>query len=139
MEYEEILKSVGEFGIYQKVILVMLAVYAGLQGVNTNMWNFLSPHQPHWCHIEQLQNFTEDQQKYIAIPYKKGSTTEYEQCKMFNLTWSSYSQVEYESWNRSVMTAGGDTLGCRKWFYDYTTLGETIRSEVSELFLNYVK
>ena len=61
------------------------------QNANTKFQIFLGPDHDHWCHIRRLENFTFDQQRDIAVPYRDGSDTDYERCEYFDLPYTNYT------------------------------------------------
>ena len=70
MKFEEIWAKIGGFGKYQKLILASYAVFPVLHIMNHTSWNYIAPgHHNHWCKIQSIEEFPEDTQKHIAIPY----------------------------------------------------------------------
>ena len=135
MEFEQILKNVGEFGKFQKLVLLFLAIVPLLQGYHSNGWNFMGGAHEHWCKVDELQNFTSYQQKYISIPYEGKSDENFESCEVFNLPWQNYSMEDYDTWNRSVRTGDAGVVECNQWTFDSSTFESTISSEVCLLNL----
>ena len=130
MEVEDIFKSVGEFGTFQKLLLLGMATFPCFHNMQHAAWNFIAPHHPHWCKIDAIQSYPEAEQKYISVPYDDDTDDGYDMCHMFNLPWNNYTPSEYDNWNRSIMTEGVDTRKCNEWMYD-DSFRATIISEVS--------
>ena len=136
-DFEKTLKSIGEFGIFQKGILFLLAMYPLLHGMQSSVTNFISPWHNHWCYIDELQNLTYEEQRNIAIPDNGQSTedAEYDECLAFDLPWGNYSSTDFASWNRSVMADGVAYTTCDKWVFDTEdTFKATAASEVNTYF-----
>jgi hypothetical protein len=134
IDFERILKAVGGFGLFQKVVLLGLAIYPFLHGMQSSLPNFISPMHSHWCYIEPLVNYSYTTQRYITIPDNKNSQddNDYEECEAFDLPWDNYTHQEFDNWNRSVSSLDGvATYRCNKWMFDTkTTFKSTATSEV---------
>ena len=130
MEYEDVLQSIGEFGLYQKSILLVLAVYPLFQGLHTNGWNFFGGHHEHFCYVPELANFSSDVQRYISIPFTEGSTDQYESCNMFDLQYDNFTCLDFAMWNRTVVSESAGVKECNHWTFITSTFYSTITSEV---------
>ncbi len=132
-EFERTLKVIGEFGLFQKVFLLALAIYQLMHAMQNSATNFVSPRHAHWCSIEPLVNYSYANQKYIGIPNNKELQDDnvYDECEAFDLSWTNYSDEEFANWNRSVHSDGVATYYCKKWTFDIkTTFRSTATSEV---------
>ena len=87
--------------------------------------------QPHWCKIARLENLTFDLQQYIGIPYEDGSTEEYDECKMYQLPWESYTDEDLLNWNRTIMTSSAEVVSCDNGYvHDRSVMVVTTVTEV---------
>ena len=133
MDFDKALEKVGDFGPYQIVVFLSIFYYQANHGMQSSFVNFVSPYHEHWCKIHALQNFSEKDQKYIAIPYADDEDfygESYEGCSMFNLPWENFTQKEFEKWNRTAMTENAEVVKCTQWVYDYSEYDATVSSEV---------
>ncbi len=131
MKFDDILNQYGELGRFQIVLFIGVNFYSILQLMQHSCWNFMAPHQLHWCKIDALQSFSNDQQRYIAIPYDPSDANEdvYDSCKLFDLPWENFSFANFDTWNRTAMTKGISVKECSQWKFD-DAYQSTIRSEV---------
>ena len=51
MQFDDYLKSVGEFGRFQKLTFLALAVLPILHGMQSTVTNFIGPSYEHWCEV----------------------------------------------------------------------------------------
>ncbi|KAI0229437.1 Organic cation transporter protein [Lamellibrachia satsuma] len=101
---------------------------------------FLGADMDHWCHAPQLANLSEDQQRYISIPYDTAEQQKYSQCYMYDLNYradvlrfSGYNTEDFIHWNRSTEIATKTpTKKCTSWQYDQSVF---ISSYVSAMDL----
>ena len=129
MDYDAALRQVGDFGPYQLIVCLSVMYYQANHGMQNAVVNFISAHQRHWCKVDAVQNLTEQQQKYIAIPYSDGERL-HDSCSYFDLPWTNFTQDDFETWNRTAMTDGVGGRKCTQWVYDYSEYDATISSEV---------
>ena len=127
---EDVYDMMGGMGLYQWLSFIIIGIISAFSAESINM-NFVGGQQDHWCSVQELSNMTHDQQRWVAIPYD--SDGEYEECSMFRLNYSQYSQEELLTWNRSLMVDDSTpTVDCsRGWTYDQSQFLNTITSRVS--------
>lgn len=107
-------------------MLFMRGIIGAMQDMSAN---FLTAPMEHWCMVPELQNVSHDQQKYVAIPYEDGETGEYDSCYMYDIDYSSLTEEDIFSWNRSA-TENMTTIPCTDWVFDRSEFVETIVSKV---------
>ncbi len=129
MDFDENLRVVGEIGLYQVLVFSGLWFYPGFYGIHTALVNYIGPHQTHWCTVQELQNFSEEQQKYIAIPFDTNDDV-YDNCKVYDIPWHNYTQQDFQTWNRTHETAGVEQIECDDWQFSDDVFISTISSEV---------
>ncbi|CAH2099470.1 unnamed protein product [Euphydryas editha] len=84
---ETIIKHVGEIGLYQRLLFVVMMPF----GI---VWSFVyfgqmfitATPQEHWCRVPELEELSLDIRRSLSIP--KISDTEFDQCLMFDRNWT---------------------------------------------------
>lgn len=133
MLFEEALQLVGDFGVFQYLLIVYLCVFVAplrVLPLFAHIFSLLEP--PHWCRNPFLEgfNFTRDEIRNMSIP--KTADGAWSKCTMYNLNWtdvaSSLSPGEpglgqpQDSW---------PTVSCEYgWEYDHSVIYPTIVSEM---------
>jgi MFS transporter, OCT family, solute carrier family 22 (organic cation transporter), member 4/5 len=138
MKFDDLYQYTGEIGVYQICVIVFFFAF-DLYALDSTTMIFIGAEMPHWCRVEPLSNFSYFQQKYIAIPYEPdGGGQDYSSCKMFELNYSSYSEEELMSWNRSLMVDDTTpTVDCQHWIYEQSTFVSTLASRVNTEAMYY--
>uniref|UniRef100_A0A3Q2QQE6 Solute carrier family 22 member 13-like n=1 Tax=Fundulus heteroclitus TaxID=8078 RepID=A0A3Q2QQE6_FUNHE len=92
--FGEVLKEVGEFGLFQKTLLVALCIPSIFPAFDVSSQVFTGMSFPHHCNtdwiLEKGPNLTEERQKNLTIPVDKDGR--FEKCKMFtpvDLDWET--------------------------------------------------
>jgi hypothetical protein len=134
MKYEDLYVYIGEMGVYQWRVFAAIFFFSVFSADSMHMV-FVGGDMDHWCRVPELQDLPDAVQKNVAIPSTtaEDGSTEHSSCEMFAFDYSSYSESEFESWNRSVMLANStDVVKCSQWVYDQSTFISTIVSRVSK-------
>lgn len=71
MEFDEVFQYIGEIGVYQAVLYLLLGLPSFYSGYQAIAMTFLGLSQEHWCEVDRLAEFPYDTQKYVGIPYDK--------------------------------------------------------------------
>ncbi|CAH1774737.1 unnamed protein product [Owenia fusiformis] len=133
MKFDEVFEITGHFGPYQLVLYILLGIVGIPNGYQNLATTFIGGKQDHWCKIPELSNLTHNQQKVVGIPLIRESdgNVRYDQCFMFNLSYSSYTHDELINWNRTVQGIDDSTpkLKCTSWVWDQSQYQSTILSE----------
>ena len=66
MHFDEIFLYIGEIGVYQALLYVLLGMPSYFSGYMSISMSFLGYTPEHWCYVEELQEFPYDQQKYVG-------------------------------------------------------------------------
>ena len=124
MRYDDVLKTIGEFGRYQKYVYTLICLLAIPCAWHSLGNTFLSASPEHYCRSFPGQVSEEfSPTKNCTIPYKNG---EWSRCEKYNRT-EPYDQC-----------SSGDVtvLKCDQgWVYDTKFYESTAVSEVSDLML----
>ena len=89
MDIEQAFTIVGEFGLFQIGIFVIIAT-ACFPSNDVITANFIAYNVEHWCRIDSLTNLPFDLQKEIAIPKvipPGGKAAVYSDCDMYDLNY----------------------------------------------------
>jgi len=106
-KYEEIVSSVGRFGVYQRCVLVT-ALLCTLLDVDPMTLVFLGASMRHWCLVDRLANLSHTQQRYISAPAAAAGydvtddVTRRSSCSYYAFNYSEMSREQLVSWNRCV-------------------------------------
>ncbi|NXX84243.1 S22AD protein, partial [Urocolius indicus] len=111
-EFGDLMSALGEFGLYQKLVVLLISLPLLLNPFQTIGQVFMVVDVPHYCNTSWIlaigPNLTEEEQLNLTLP--RDADGEYEQCYM-------YSPVD---WNLSSIVAYGlnTTEKCRNgWVY----------------------
>ena len=128
MKYDDLFQYIGQIGVYQTLIAVLCFMFS-VFGVESIALIFIAAGQEHWCHVPELEVFSHEQQRYIAIPQDEGG--EYVSCDKFDLNYSMYSVEEFVVWDREVMVGEDtDTTHCNSWVWDQSLFASTATKRV---------
>lgn len=131
MDFEDILKDVGGFGLYQKVLVIIFLIpsFIVIPWFSMNLI-FMSTTPEHWCYVPEVasSNLSLDMQKKLTRPLHDLS------CSMYDVNYSqilSYGNLTVDpSWPTKECTQG--------WQYDTTEYDATAVTRVSMIFVSYI-
>lgn len=122
MRYDDVLKTLGEFGRYQKYVYTLICLLAIPCAWHSLGNTFLSASPEHYCRSFPGQVYEDfSPTKNCTIPYKNG---EWSKCEKYNRT-EPYDQCS----SRDVTVLKCD----QGWVYDTTFYESTAVSEVRDL------
>ncbi|RZF45646.1 hypothetical protein LSTR_LSTR010597 [Laodelphax striatellus] len=125
MDFDDILPHLGEFGIYQKLLFLMMIPFAFFVAFVyfTQIFITLVPEQ-HWCRVPELQGLPVELRKALSIP-KEGDG--FSKCTMYVADWQSVLAKGVKEADPSW-----PTTGCNQgWEYDFTDVPyETIATQL---------
>ncbi|XP_030053889.1 solute carrier family 22 member 13 [Microcaecilia unicolor] len=122
--FEEILKSAGEFGRFQKWLVLLMCIPTFLTAINTFSQVFMGISVPHHCNTSWIwiiaPNLTKEQQLNLTLP--KNGHGSYEECYMYTpVEWDIESIEKYRL---------NITEKCRDgWVYDTSEQKSTLITE----------
>lgn len=133
MQFEEALHLVGEFGVFQWLLIVYLVVFVAPMRVIplfAHIFTLLEP--PHWCRqpeLEDLFNMTREEARDLGVP--RESDGKWSMCTMydFNLTelgsWRGWANTSLPSTDNLAV------VPCQSgWHYDHSVIYPTIVSDM---------
>ncbi|XP_049869757.1 carcinine transporter [Pectinophora gossypiella] len=95
IDLDDLLPKIGEFDIYQKLLLWLVCLPACLPcGFCAFNQLFMTDVPEHWCKVPELMalNLTQQQRKALSIPYKGNENTTFENCMRYAFNWSAIIQ-----------------------------------------------
>nr|XP_026483475.1 organic cation transporter protein-like [Vanessa tameamea] len=89
-DFDDLLPYVGEFGIYQKILFLMMIPFAFFVSFVyfSQIFMTIVPEQ-HWCWIPELANLTVEERRALAIPPKIDGPFAHDRCHMFSADWTA--------------------------------------------------
>lgn len=131
MDLDDILLIVGEFGRYQKLLLWLICLPACIPcGFCAFNQLFMADIPNHWCKVEDLSNFTKEEQRNISIPYVNNA---FAKCCRYRVNWSEIINASGGSLNDIFINKSWPTEGCLEgWVYE-TDKSSSIVVEVSSV------
>ena len=116
MDFDELLPYVGEFGLYQKILFILMIPFASFVAwvYFSQIFITLIPAE-HWCWVPELANLTVDERLALAIPIGHDG---YSRCSMYDVNYTQIllneSHVPKSSWPTKACQHG--------WEFNYTTV-----------------
>ncbi|KAK9293637.1 hypothetical protein QLX08_011466 [Tetragonisca angustula] len=85
MDFDELLPYVGEFGLYQKILFVLMIPFASFVAwvYFSQIFITLIP-DDYWCWVPELENLTVDERLSLAIP---ANNEGYSRCSMYDVNY----------------------------------------------------
>jgi len=119
-DYEQLLSQVGDAGVFQATLFVLMGIVNSYTNLENMAVNFLSPLHAHQCQVYAPDDtsWTQDQVQKALLP--PGET-----CRMYNYTWT----VDYH--NVSTLNVDNTTtIGCTHGYdFDDSVYKSTATSE----------
>ncbi|CAH1169608.1 unnamed protein product [Phaedon cochleariae] len=114
-EFDDLLPYIGEFGIYQKILFVLMIPFAFSVAFVYFAQIFITIVPEHWCWVPELANLTAEQRRAFAIPL--GSDGRHDSCSMYDVNFT-------ELQSRGLLDKPDPSwkvVACRHgWEYNYT-------------------
>ncbi|KAH0945542.1 hypothetical protein HN011_010349 [Eciton burchellii] len=120
--FDDILPYVGDFGRYQRLLLLALLPYSVAYATLYFSQFFLTlVPQEHWCRTEELVplNLTQEERVSISIP-KSQEYPYYDRCHRKDLNFSALSSHREDI--RSIEWRTNGTVDCDRWEYNFTQI-----------------
>ncbi|KAM8966552.1 solute carrier family 22 member 13-like [Pelodytes ibericus] len=123
-DFGEILRNVGEFGLFQKRLVLMLSGLSLLNAFHMFGQVFMGISVPHHCNttwiLEKSPNLTKEQQMNLTIPQKADGS--YEPCLMYAPVDWEIEEIEKYGLNNTEACQYG-------WVYDRSQQKSTLVTE----------
>ncbi|XP_071818787.1 organic cation transporter protein-like isoform X2 [Apostichopus japonicus] len=134
MKYDDILYKIGEFGIYQKCIFLLVSTCTLFAPMNVVTQVFTAGETDHWCDVQVWNNCTACQgselqcealRQNLSIPINEEGVLD--QCNQYDIeTVDDCSEVL----SQGVWNASNDIIPCDNgWVYDKSQYDSTIISD----------
>lgn len=129
-----IVKYVGGFGRYQRVICFLLGMLGFFLSFYADDIIFSSAIPKHWCTAPNLRgtkffDLNQEALKRLTIPRKiENGRVVYSSCYLFNVNFSNPALDYHHIANASLHTI--PTRKCNNWTYDRSTFESTAVTEV---------
>uniref|UniRef100_A0A224Z2G6 Integral to membrane n=1 Tax=Rhipicephalus zambeziensis TaxID=60191 RepID=A0A224Z2G6_9ACAR len=136
MQFDEALEVVGDFGLFQWLLVGYLALFmVPMHAVPMSAHVFTLLEPPHWCRqpeLEEVFHLTPEEARELAVPRVPDGS--WSRCTVYELNLTSLGpwMVEQKE-NRSLLPARDllPVVPCRSgWHYDYSLIYPTIVSEM---------
>jgi len=143
LDFDEVLKHLGEMGPYQRTLYLMLCIPACLPAAFLAFNQvFLSAEPSHWCRQPGLDqvgaelNWT--QRMHLGSPYIKGEE-EYSKCEMYKVeNWTQVLKDNGDKWPEEPDPAWNVTKCLHGWNYDRSEYANTLVTEL-DLVCDYAQ
>ena len=132
VDFDSILPHVGEMGIYQMGLFLLMCIPACLPAAFLAFNQvFLSASPDHWCKVSELNqyNLTADQVKNLSIPFDD-EIKEYQKCQQYDVNFTEIYELNGHlpalpdpDWNLTSCKEG--------WIYDRREYKDSLVTEVS--------
>ncbi|XP_050665032.1 organic cation transporter protein-like [Leptidea sinapis] len=88
-DFDDLLPYVGEFGLYQKILFLLMIPFAFFVAFVyfSQIFMTIVPEQ-HWCWIPELANMTVEERRALAIPPKSDGPYPHDRCHMYSANWT---------------------------------------------------
>ncbi|KAM8712403.1 hypothetical protein ACLKA7_012854 [Drosophila subpalustris] len=141
MDFDEVLKEVGAFGLYQKIIICSVLLPAALPcAFHAYSQLFIAATPEHWCRIPELEPWTQDYielVKNLSIPRDRHGS--FAECSMFARNYSEMVRyLEYrtpyelqrEQSSKLLRLDQESVVSCQHgWHYDRSMYPSTVVQE----------
>ncbi|KAH8302812.1 hypothetical protein KR044_010843 [Drosophila immigrans] len=134
LSFDEFLPYMGDFGLYQKRLIIYLIPFFFLWAFIyfAQIFLIIVPND-HWCRIAELQQLSKDEQLQLGIPKSKGV---YDKCFMYDTNYTealernltkaddSWAQKPCEDWNYNRQQVPYESIATQfNWVCQYDHLG----------------
>uniref|UniRef100_T1J4N1 Major facilitator superfamily (MFS) profile domain-containing protein n=1 Tax=Strigamia maritima TaxID=126957 RepID=T1J4N1_STRMM len=126
MDYDDVLKNVGQFGRFQKYILALIAIPCMISCWQSFLHAFIGFIPPHRCWIDNCDNLTSSYKEAwlnATTPYtRKDGVYMPDQCEHFVFNYTDYTDVCPPKHLKT-------TVKCSKYKFDDSEFSSTIATE----------
>ena len=139
MEYDEVLRNVGEFGCYQKKAVLLLCVVVFPMAFQSLGYIFWGVRPDHNCRVDKprhLVNVSDDLWRNLTLPQQPNADGQwvYTECEQYDVNLTSVVDeqdvLSLISSRQALDDSDARTLPCSMWEYDTSQFDSTIVTEV---------
>ena len=139
MEYDEVLRNVGEFGCYQKKAVLLLCVVVFPMAFQSLGYIFWGVRPDHNCRVDKprhLVNVSDDLWRNLTLPQQPNADGQwvYAECEQYDVNLTSVVDeqdvLSLISSRQALDDSDARTLPCSTWEYDTSQFDSTIVTEV---------
>lgn len=147
MEFEDILRKVGEFGTYQKRLVYFYLIPTTTIFAFYCMNTFFMLSAPDaWCHVPALEGLSATVQQQFSRPPLEGVDDARDSCHYYERDYDQlivdYNRLtindSLSTFFSSLQNANSSKAQCSKWNFDKTNFDTTAVTEVKE-FLDVLR
>ena len=129
MEYDDLLKRVGEFGPLQKFLFAYSSFLAIISASNMLDVVFVLAVPNHHCMIPTHYNNATFAQKGLPIPLlEEDGKSQYSKCSRYDV-----NSTLVATGGDTVRRFNGSTVGCDKWSYDKSQTHSSLITSVCKI------
>ncbi|XP_060081315.1 organic cation transporter protein-like [Ylistrum balloti] len=132
MKLDNILITIGEFGLYQKYVYALVCFTSLYMGVYAMMSVIFLNTPEHRCKIPDLDNDTYNiqspyQERLVNnyIPPSDDASHDYDQCHLYSF---DYNSVKFDNFSRPI---NASLVKCNEWIYSDAMFAETYTSKLN--------
>ncbi len=128
MDFEDVLKQVGDFGKFQKIMIILFVMPTATINI-LNDYLFMMSTPDHWCFVPQLANLSYELQHQLIRPLTivQGLPSK-DSCFMFDIDYDLIVNTTTLPVNDSSQLK---TKACDNgWVYDKSVFEETATTKV---------
>uniref|UniRef100_A0A3B5AVW2 Solute carrier family 22 member 5 n=1 Tax=Stegastes partitus TaxID=144197 RepID=A0A3B5AVW2_9TELE len=126
--FGEILREIGQFGLFQKRLLFALCLTNTFMGYDVISQVFMGLNFPHHCNTDWIldpgPNLTEEKQRNLTIPVNEDG--KFESCEMFTPVNQSLEDIEKYGLNTTTKCLNG-------WHYETEPGDSSVVTEWQQL------
>ena len=132
VDFDSILPHVGEMGIYQMGLFLLMCIPACLPAAFLAFNQvFLSASPDHWCKVTELNkyNLPLSQVKNLSIPYNYDKE-EFDKCKQYDVNFTEIYEVNGQVWPQTADPHWNVSTCKEGWEYDHSEYKDSLVTEV---------
>lgn len=132
MDFEDVLKQVGDYGKFQKILVILFLIpTSAINYMYDYMFMLATP--DHWCFVPELSNMSlQEQQQFIRPDTIIQGLPAKDNCLMFDVNYTSVAQTFELPYNDTNLIP---TKSCTNgWVYDKSVFLETATTKVFTSF-----
>ena len=139
MKFDEVLtEHIGEFGRYQRGLVVLLCVTGIVTCLFTSDIVLIAGRQEHWCSVEpsDRSNFTHEEWLNLTVPWEfRDGGWRRSRCSRYDLNFSDAQFLEgLQPANLTGVFRNVSRMSCDSYEYDESVFQSTIVSQVCVTF-----